>query len=56
MTMALNDEEKIKIASEYFVRADQGSPDVLELFNCGCRNLFSKIRLRIGPRVISGNG
>ena len=54
--MALNDEEKIKIAREYFVRADQGRPDVLEFFNSRCRNLFSQIRLRIGPRVVSENG
>ena len=42
MTMALNDEEKIKIASEYFVRADQGSPDVFELFNADAEIYFQK--------------
>jgi hypothetical protein len=26
------DQEKIKIAREYFMRADQGRPDILELF------------------------
>jgi len=31
--MGPNDQEKIKIAREYFIRADQGSPDVLELFH-----------------------
>src|ERR1700724_4426477 len=29
--MVANDQEKIKIAREYFTRADQGRPDVLEL-------------------------
>jgi hypothetical protein len=28
----LDDQEKIKIAREYFMRADQGRPDILELF------------------------
>jgi hypothetical protein len=27
-----DDQEKIKIAREYFMRADQGRPDILELF------------------------
>src|SRR6266436_1017454 len=31
--MASNDQEKIEIAGEYFMRADQGHPDVLELFH-----------------------
>ena len=31
--MASNDQEKIEIAREYFMRADQGPPDVLELFH-----------------------
>ena len=28
-----DDHEKIKIAREYFMRADQGRPDILELFH-----------------------
>ena len=40
--MDLNDEEKIKIAREYFVRADQGRPDVLELFNADAEIYFPK--------------
>jgi ketosteroid isomerase-like protein len=40
--MALNDEEKIKIAREYFLRADQGRPDVLELFNADAEIYFPK--------------
>ena len=31
--MGSNDQEKIKIAREYFMRADQGRPDILELFH-----------------------
>ena len=31
--MVANDQEKIKIAREYFTRADQGRLDVLELFH-----------------------
>jgi hypothetical protein len=27
-----NDQEKIKIAREYFMRVDQGRPDILEQF------------------------
>ena len=30
--MSLSDQDKITIATEYFIRADQGRPDVLELF------------------------
>jgi hypothetical protein len=31
--MTLNDHEKITIAKEYFIRADQGRPDILEVFD-----------------------
>jgi hypothetical protein len=31
--MGSNDQEKIKIAREYFVRVDQGRPNILELFH-----------------------
>ena len=31
--MGSNDQEKIKIAREYFIRIDQGRPDILELFH-----------------------
>lgn len=30
--MGSSDQEKIKTAREYFMRADQGRPDILELF------------------------
>jgi hypothetical protein len=31
--MASNDQEKIEIARKYFMIADRGHPDVLELFH-----------------------
>jgi hypothetical protein len=31
--MTLNDQDKITIAQEYFIRADQGRPDIIELFH-----------------------
>ncbi len=33
--MVSNDQDKIRIAREYFMRADQGRPDILELFHEG---------------------
>jgi hypothetical protein len=40
--MAANDQEKIKIAREYLIRADQGRPDVLELFHEDAEIYFPK--------------
>jgi len=40
--MTLNDEEKIKIAREYFIRADHGRPDTLELFHEEAEIYFPK--------------
>src|SRR5258705_9872132 len=40
--MATNDQEMIKIAREYFMRADQGWPDILELFHEGAEIYFPK--------------
>ncbi len=31
--MVLNDQDKLRIAREYFMRSDQGRPDILELFH-----------------------
>jgi hypothetical protein len=36
------DQEKIKIAREYFMRADQGRPDILELFQEDAEVYFPK--------------
>jgi len=38
--MVANDQEKIKIAREYFARSDQGRPDILELFHEGAEIYF----------------
>jgi hypothetical protein len=40
--MVANDQEKIKIAREYFTRADQGRLDVLELFHEDAEIYFPK--------------
>ena len=40
--MGANDQERIKIAREYFMRADQGRPDILELFHEDAEIYFSK--------------
>src|SRR5882672_4723716 len=48
MTMTLNDEEKIKIAREYFVRADHGRPDILELLHEEAEIYFPKFGFGFG--------
>ncbi len=48
MTMTLNDEEKIKIAREYFVRADHRRPDILELFHEEAEIYFPKFGFGFG--------
>ena len=40
--MVLSDEQKIEIVREYFVRADQGRPDVIELFSADVEIYFPK--------------
>src|SRR5207245_9036124 len=40
--MSLNDQDKITIAREYFIRADQGRPDLLELFHEDAEIYFPK--------------
>jgi len=42
------DEETIKIAREYFMRADQGSPNVLELFHEDAEVYFPKFGFGFG--------
>ena len=46
--MGLNDQEKIEIAREYFMRADQGRPDILELFHEDAEVYFPKFGLGVG--------
>jgi hypothetical protein len=40
--MVLNDQDKIRIAREYFMRADHGRPDILELFHEDAEVYFPK--------------
>jgi len=40
--MTLNDQDKIAVGREYFVRADQGRPDVLDLFDENAEIYFPK--------------
>jgi len=42
------DHEKIKIAREYFMRADQGRPDILELFQEDAEVYFPKFGFGFG--------
>jgi hypothetical protein len=46
--MAVNDQEKIRIAREYFMRADQGRPDILELFHEDAEIYFPKFGFGLG--------
>jgi ketosteroid isomerase-like protein len=46
--MGLNDQEKIKIAREYFMRVDQGRPDILELFQEDAEVYFPKFGFGFG--------
>ena len=48
-----DDQEKIKIAREYFMRADQGRPDILELFQEDAEVYFPKFGLDLdGTRFL----
>ena len=40
--MSLSDQDKIAIVREYFIRADQGRPDILELFHDDAEIYFPK--------------
>jgi ketosteroid isomerase-like protein len=50
MTMALNDEEKIKIAREYLMSIDQGRADILELFHEDAEIYFPKFGFGFGRK------
>ena len=43
-----DDQEMIKIAREYFMRADQGRPDILELFQEDAEVYFPKFEFGFG--------
>ena len=46
--MIIADQDKIKIAREYFIRADQGRPDVLDLFTEDAEIYFPKFGFGYG--------
>ena len=48
-TNGVNDEERIKIAREPFMRADQGRSDILELFHEDAEVYFPKFGFGFGP-------
>ena len=50
--MSLNDQDKITIAREYFIRADQGSPDILELFHEDAEIYFPKFGFGFGRQSL----
>ena len=50
--MSSNDHDKIAIAREYFIRADQGRPDVLELFHEDAEIYFPKFGLGFGRQSL----
>jgi ketosteroid isomerase-like protein len=53
MAMSTSDQEKIRLAREYFIRADQGRADLLELFQDDVEIYFPKFGLAVGPRALS---
>ena len=44
----MTDQGKIRIAGEYFIRADHGHPDILELFNEDAEIYFPKFGFGFG--------
>src|SRR6266581_6910045 len=46
--MVSNDQDKIRIAREYFMRADQGRPDIFELFHDDAEIYFPKFGFGFG--------
>ncbi len=46
--MALSDQDKIAVAREYFIRADQGRADVLDLLDEGAEIYFPKFGFGYG--------
>ena len=50
--MSLNDQAKITIAREYFVRADEGRSDILELFHEDAEIYFPKFGLGFGRQSL----
>jgi hypothetical protein len=46
--MSLTDQDKIKVAREYFIRADEGRADILELFHEDAEIYFPKFGFGFG--------
>jgi hypothetical protein len=53
--MSPTDQDKVKVAREYFMRADEGRPDILELFHEDAESIF-QIRNWIGTGIVFQNG
>jgi hypothetical protein len=49
--MGSNDQDKIRITREYFMRADQGRPDILELFDEDAEIYFPKFGFGFGRQA-----
>ena len=50
--MSSNDHDKIALAREYFIRADQGRPDILELFHEDAEIYFPKFGFGFGRQSL----
>src|ERR1700704_5638498 len=50
--MTLNDQDKINVAREYFIRADQGRSDVLDLFDEDAEIYFPKFGFGYGGQSL----
>src|SRR5438034_5483359 len=50
--MSSNDHDKIALAREYFIRADQGRPDVLDLFHEDAELYFPKFGFGSGRQSL----
>jgi len=50
--MSLNDQDKIAVAREYFIRADQGHADVLDLFDEDAEIYFPKFGFGYGRQSL----
>jgi ketosteroid isomerase-like protein len=50
--MTLNDQDKIEIAREYFIRADRGRSDVLDLFDEDAEIYFPKFGFGYGRQSL----
>src|SRR6266480_4656652 len=50
--MSSNDQDKIALAREYFIRADQGRPEVLDLFHEDAEIYFPKFGFGLGRQSL----